>query len=241
MPGGAVPGHTSSSRKVGTGFRIRRAGDKNCNANWRIQRDQAHQRQVQARPPHGRERLRTAQEPGQPPRIWSRPARPAPQGQAFRLRDPAARQAEAQGLLRRHHRKAVQAHLHRGQRDEGRRLAEPDRPARAPARHGRLSRQVRADHLGRPPAGQPRPHPGQRHQVQHRLAPGERRRRHRARAQGAGNGAGHRSPGPRRARRARLRGARRHLEGHLQPGSDARRGALSGTDEPNLVIEFYSR
>jgi hypothetical protein len=61
--------------------------------------------------------------------------------------------------------------------DEGRRLAEPDRPARAPARHGRLSRQVRADDLGRAPAGQPRPHPGQRREVQHRLAPGRRRRR----------------------------------------------------------------
>ena len=66
---------------------------------------------------------------------------------------------------------------HRSERDEGRRLAEPDRPARAPARHGRLSRQVRADDLGRAPAGQPRPHPRQRREVQHRLAPGERRRR----------------------------------------------------------------
>ena len=51
---------------------------------------------------------------------------------------------------------------------EGRRFAEPDRPARAPPRHGRLSRQVRADDLGRSPAGQPRPHPRQRREVQHR-------------------------------------------------------------------------
>ena len=75
---------------------------------------EAHQRQVQARPPDGRERLRTPQEPGQPPRIWPRPARPAPQGQDVRLRHPAARQAEAQGLLWRRHREAVQARLYRG-------------------------------------------------------------------------------------------------------------------------------
>ena len=138
-------------------------------------------------------------------------------GKVSDYRHPAARQAEAQGLLRRHHRKAVQAELYRGQRDEGRRLAEPHRPARAPARHGRLSRQVRADDLGRAPAGQPRPHPGQRRQVQHRLAPGERRRRHRARPQGAGNGAGDRGAGPRRARHPRLRRARRHVEGRPTP------------------------
>ena len=36
---------------------------------------------------------------------------------------------------------------HRGRPDEGRHRPEPDRPARAPPRHDRLSRQVRADHL----------------------------------------------------------------------------------------------
>src|SRR5689334_22973125 len=92
IAGGAVPG-------------------TNANANWRTKRDEAHQRQVQARPPHGRERLRTAQEPGQPPRIWSRSARPAPQGQDVGLRHPAARQAEAEGLLWRRDREAVQARL----------------------------------------------------------------------------------------------------------------------------------
>jgi small subunit ribosomal protein S4 len=48
--------------------------------------------------------------PGQPPRIRPRPARPAPQGQAVRLRRAAARQAEAQGLLRQHLREAVPAY-----------------------------------------------------------------------------------------------------------------------------------
>src|SRR5579884_309805 len=69
---------------------------------------EAHQRQIQARPPHGRERLRTAQEPGQSPRIWPRAAWTTTQGQAQRLWNPASRQAEAQGILRRHHREAVQ-------------------------------------------------------------------------------------------------------------------------------------
>ena len=42
-----------------------------------------------------------------------------------------------------------------------------------PPRHDRLSRQVRADDLRRAPARQPRPHPRQRREVQHRLAPRE--------------------------------------------------------------------
>jgi hypothetical protein len=113
---------------------------------------------------------------------------------------------------------------------EGRRLAEPDRPARAPARHGRLPRQVRADDLGRAPVRQPRPHPGERREVQHRVAPGERRRRRRARPEGAGDGAGDRGAGPRRARHPRLRRSRRQHQGHLHPRAQARRGALSGAD-----------
>ncbi|CAA9526561.1 MAG: SSU ribosomal protein S4p (S9e) @ SSU ribosomal protein S4p (S9e), zinc-independent, partial [uncultured Sphingomonas sp.] len=191
---------------------------------------EAHQRQVQARPPHGRERLRASEEPGQPPRVRPRPARPAPQEQDVRLRHPAACQAKAQGLLRRRHRKAVQEDLLRGQPDEGRRFAEPDRPARAAARHDRLPRQVCAHDLGRAPAGQPRPRPRQRRQVQHRLAPGERRRSDRARPQGAGDGAGDGSAEPRRARHPRVCRCRRHRKGHLQPRPHAGRGALPRAD-----------
>src|SRR3546814_8483193 len=72
-----------------------------------------------------------SEEPGQQARIRPRPARTAPQGQAFGLWHPASRQAEAEGLLRRHHRKAVQEELCRGEPPEGRYLAEPDRPAGA--------------------------------------------------------------------------------------------------------------
>jgi hypothetical protein len=64
----------------------------------------------------------------------------------------------------------------------------------------RLSRQVRADDLVCPPAGQPRPRPRQRHQVQHRVAPDQCRRRNHAGIQGAGDGAGARGARPRRAR-----------------------------------------
>src|SRR6478672_5050603 len=81
--------------------------------------DEAHQRQIQARPPYGRKRLRTSQEPGKSPRIWSRPARPAPEEQDQRLRYSAPRQAEAEGLLRRHHREAVQEELCRSYPHEG--------------------------------------------------------------------------------------------------------------------------
>src|SRR3546814_10582202 len=78
------------------------------------------------------------EEPGQPPRIWPRPARSAPQGQDVGLRHPAPREAEAEGLLRRHHRKAVQEELFRSVAHEGRHRTEPDRPARAPPRRDRL-------------------------------------------------------------------------------------------------------
>src|SRR3546814_2514627 len=61
-----------------------------------------------------------SEEPGQQARIRPRPARTAPQGQAFGLWHPASRQAEAEGLLRRHHRKAVQEELCRGEPPEGR-------------------------------------------------------------------------------------------------------------------------
>src|SRR4029079_16273111 len=64
--------------------------------------DQAPRGEVQDRPPYGPECLGPPEEPRQPPRIWSRPARSAPQGQALRLRRPAARQAEAARLLRQH-------------------------------------------------------------------------------------------------------------------------------------------
>src|SRR3546814_11734604 len=92
------------------------------------------------------------EEPGQPPRIWPRPARSAPQGQDVGLRHPAPREAEAEGLLRRHHRKAVQEELFRSVAHEGRHRTEPDRPARAPHRRDRLSVDIHPDDLPGPPA-----------------------------------------------------------------------------------------
>ncbi|CAA9515679.1 MAG: SSU ribosomal protein S4p (S9e) @ SSU ribosomal protein S4p (S9e), zinc-independent, partial [uncultured Sphingomonadaceae bacterium] len=191
---------------------------------------EAQQRQAQARPAHGREHLGPPEEPGQQARIRPRPARPAAQGQNVRLRHPAPRQAEAEGLLRRHHREAVQAHLFRGLADARRQLAEPDWPARTPAGHGGLPRQVRADDLGRAPDRQPRPRPGERRALQHRIAPRRHRRRGVPRAKGAGDGAGARGAKPRRARCARLPRRRRLGQGHLHPGAAARRGALPGAD-----------
>ena len=69
---------------------------------------------------------------------------------SLRLWHPASGQAEAQGLLRQHHRAAVPQILHEAAapRRHGR---EHDRPARAPPRRGGLSRQVRAHPVCRPP------------------------------------------------------------------------------------------
>src|SRR3546814_8684810 len=76
--------------------------------------------------------------------------------------------AEAEGLLRRHHRKAVQEELFRGFAHEGRHRPESDRPARAPPRRDRLSLEIHADDLLGAPARQPRPCLCERREVQHR-------------------------------------------------------------------------
>src|SRR5690606_33575738 len=72
---------------------------------------EAQKRQVQTRPPDGRKHLGSPEFPGQPPFLWPRPAWSAPQGQDVRFRPAAAREAEAEGLLRRRDRKAVPQHL----------------------------------------------------------------------------------------------------------------------------------
>ena len=105
--------------------------------------------------------------PDQQPRIRPRPARPAPQGQALRLRRAAARQAEAQGLLRQHVRAAVPRHLRRSAAAEGRYRRAHDRPSGAPARRRHLPRQIRADRVCRAPVRQSRPHQGERQARQH--------------------------------------------------------------------------
>ena len=91
--------------------RQRRARSSSKANSKRGRDDQAPRGEVQDRPPHGPECLGPPEEPRQPPRIWPRPARPAPQGQALRLRRAAARQAEAARLLRQHLREAVPRHL----------------------------------------------------------------------------------------------------------------------------------
>src|SRR4249919_3660889 len=73
--------------------------------------DQAPRGEVQDRPPYGPECLGPPEEPRQPPRIRSRPARPAPQGQALRLRRSIARQAETARLLRQYFRASIPRHL----------------------------------------------------------------------------------------------------------------------------------
>ena len=163
MAGGAVPGIC------------------NDNANWRTDSVEAHQRQVQARPPHGREHLGPSEEPGQQARIWPRPARPAPQGQDVATSASSCAPSRSSRAITATSPRSSSSGATRRRAHEGRHRAEPDRPARAPPRHDRLSRQVRADDLRRAPARQPRPHPRQRREVQHRLAPRERRRRDRAR------------------------------------------------------------
>src|SRR5262249_16355070 len=69
----------------------------------------------------------------------------------------------------------------------------------------------------RPPAGQPRPLPGQRPQGGHPVLPGQRPRRHRRPGEVAGDDAVHRRPGdPRRAARPGL------ARGAAQPDADPR-------------------
>ena len=149
----------------------------------RTRHDQALRGEAQARPPHGPEHLGPPEEPRQPPRIRPRPARPAPQGQALRLRRAAARQAEAQGLLRQHLRKAVPRHLCGGDPPEGRLRPAPDRPPGAAARRRGLPREVRADAVRRAPVRQPRPRQGERPPGQHPELPAQGRRRHRGQGQ----------------------------------------------------------
>ena len=84
-----------------------------------------------------------------------------------------------------------------------------------------------ADDLGRAPAGQSRPRPGQRQEAQHRLGAGRRRRRRRARHQGAEMALVIEAQGL-AERDIPICRARRHHQGHLQSRPDARRGALSG-------------
>src|SRR6476661_2183591 len=103
MPGEAVIALDALVQRCGPGLLTTRELENDS--------DEAHQRQIQARPPYWRERLWTSQEPSESPRIWSGPARPAPQEQDQRLWHSAPRQAEAEGLLRRHHREAVQEEL----------------------------------------------------------------------------------------------------------------------------------
>ena len=166
--------------------------------------DQARRSKVQTRPPHGPEHLGPPEEPGEPPRIRPRPARPAPQGQDVRLRHAAEGQAEAQGLLRQHLREAVPQVLRGSHPHEGRLGRQPHRPAGAPPRRCRLSRQVRADAVRRAPVRQPRPREGERTPRQHRLLSREAGR-HR-RSEGSVQAARDRPRGEpaRRARRAGL-------------------------------------
>src|SRR6202034_776789 len=117
--------------------------------------DQAPSGEVQDRPTHGPEYLGPAEVAYQQTRIWPRPARPAPQGQALRLRRAIARQAEAQGLLRQFVGTALPRSLRRGAAAEGRYRRQYDRAPRAPARYCDLSREIRADRVRRSPIHQP--------------------------------------------------------------------------------------
>src|ERR1700760_3331986 len=66
---------------------------------WSTAHDQARRKQVQDQSPPGGEPLGARQVADQQARIWTRPARAAPQAEADRLRRAADGQAEAQGLL----------------------------------------------------------------------------------------------------------------------------------------------
>ena len=154
--------------------------------------------------------------------VAPRPARRAPRRQALRLRPAAARQAEAQGLLRQHHRAAVQPHLQGGAPLQGLDLRAPDRAAGAPARRHRLSRQVRADRVRRAPVRQPRPRHGERPARQHPELPLPRRRRGRGEGEGQADDAAARGHQERGARRARLhRGRPQQDDGQAHPRAGA--------------------
>src|SRR3989337_2294123 len=98
-----------------------------------LRHDETHSRQAQDRPEARREYLGPAEEPLQQAGIWPRRAWTAPARQAFRLWPAASRQAEVEGLLRQHHREAVQGHLSRGGKAQGRHLREADRALGAAA------------------------------------------------------------------------------------------------------------
>ncbi len=129
-----------------------------------------HAAKYKTRPPYGRKRLGPPEKPRQSPRIRPRPARPAPQRQALRLRRAAARQAEAEGAttptFRERQFRGIYAESHP---PEGRFGANLIGLLERRARHHRLSCEVRADDVRRPPVRQPRPRQGQRQARQHFL------------------------------------------------------------------------
>ena len=188
--------------------------------------------------------------------IWGRPKSPVNKreygpgqhgqrrkGKMSRLRHPAPRQAEAQGLLRRPDREAVPPHLRRGRAAARRHLGAPDRAPGAPARRGGLPREVRADDLRGAAVREPRPRRGERPAGQHRLLPRQGRRRRQRARQVAAAGAG--------ARGDRLAGARRarntspSTTPSSPPSSSARRRSRDVPYpvmmEPNLVVEYYAK
>ena len=93
-----------------------------------------------------------------------------------RLRPAAGGQAEAQGLLRQHHRAAVPAGVSGGRAPARRHRRAHGRPARAPPRHGGLPAELRADRVRRAPVRQSRPCHGQRPAGDHPELSGARRR-----------------------------------------------------------------
>ena len=121
---------------------------------------------------------------------------------------------------------------------------EPDRPAGAPARRGRLPRQVRADRVRRPPVRQPRPRHGSTAGGSTSPSyPLQGRRRGRGREKSQQLALVLEAHAARRARRAGLYRGRPQ-----QDDGDALRAIPGLSDvpypvqmEPNLVVEFYSR
>src|ERR1700733_16000496 len=91
LPGGYAADGTIGTTKTGNG----------ANAH-----EQAHRVEVQDQPPPWRQSVGAREEPAEPARIRAGPARPATQ-EAVRLRDPAFRQAEAEGVLRQYRRTPV--------------------------------------------------------------------------------------------------------------------------------------
>src|SRR5262249_35081389 len=193
--------------------------------------DQAPRGEIQDRPPYGAECLGPPEESRQPPRIWSRPTRPAPQGQALRLWRAIARQAEAARLLRKYLRAAVPRYLCGSDPHEGRFRRAHDCAARAPARRHDLSGEARAHGVRRPPVHQPRPHQGERQARDDPELSGKGRRRHRGEGpiEATGDRARGRRPG--RARRTRLyRGRPLENDGEAHAHSAVQRGALPRAD-----------